>query len=58
MTHIETHSLVTDKNDEKYISFGEWKQCSQTYICKNNLNLYKDLYRYDEKDPEYIDNWI
>jgi MFS family permease len=39
-------------------SSGEWKQCSQQYICKNNLHLYKDLYRYDQSDPEYIDNWI
>ena len=22
------------------------------------MNLYKDLYRYDQTDPEYIDNWI
>lgn len=20
--------------------------------------MYKDLYRYDQSDPEYIDNWI
>ena len=26
---------------------GRWKQCSQQFICKNNLNLYKDLFRFD-----------
>jgi len=47
-----------ENEDQQIESFGTWKPCSQHYICKNNLNLYKDLYRYDQNDPEYIDNWI
>ena len=54
MTHVGNKG----KDDYNIQSIGSWKPCSQHYICKNNLNLYKDLYRYDQSDPEYIDNWI
>ena len=53
-----THTGTTGVDETAIESLGSWKPCSQHYICKNNLNLYKDLYRYDQNDPEYIDNWI
>jgi hypothetical protein len=45
MTHSGTKSPLAE--EEEIQSYGQWKPCSQQYICKNNLNLYKDLYRYD-----------
>ena len=53
-----THEAAPHSHLEPIQASGDWRQCSQQFICKNNLNLYKDLYRYDQTDPEYIDNWI
>jgi MFS family permease len=55
MTHTGNHG---QPNESSIKAFGSWQPCSQHFICKNNLNLYKDLYQYDQSDPEYIDNWI
>lgn len=53
-----THVTAKHPHLEPIKPEGEWKQCSQQFICKNNLNIYNDLFRYDQTDPEYIDNWI
>ena len=43
MTHVSAQATYLEPIQAK----GKWKQCSQQFICKNNLNLYKDLFRFD-----------
>ena len=53
-----THTAAPNGKIEHIQPLGEWQQCSQQFVCSNNLNLHKDLFRFDQTDPEYIDNWI
>ena len=43
-------------------SKGYWKQCNKEQICERKPqgkdNLKPNWYRADNKEPEYIDNWI